>query len=182
MTHLKIRKSRGYPNAQAGFSILETMISAVVLLAGIVPVLALFGVAAGQNKKQGDTAVRAIEYSQDKMEQLLALDFNDASTNTAVFPASTAGGTGLGGVMGASTTVGNTNPNAPVAGYVDYFDTNGNLLTGAAGAAYERVWSISTDATGNIKTIQVVTVAKSAAAGTGPALTVTLVGAKGFGH
>jgi len=175
-------KSKRGAKAQAGFSILETMISAVILLVGVVPVMALFGIAAGQNKKQGDIATRTIEYSQDKMEQLLSLDFNDGSTNTAIFPASATGGMGLGGAMAASSTVGGSNPAAPVAGYVDYLDSNGNLLTSPTGAFYTRVWGISTDATGNIKTVQVVTAAVSSLAAGGPAPTMTLVGAKGFGH
>lgn len=182
MWHLNNKKSGKPVNAQSGFSILETLISAVVLLVGVVPVLALFGVAAGQNKRQGDFATRTIEYSQDKMEQLLSLDFNDASTNTTVFPASPTGGTGLGGVMASSTTVGGTNIAAPVAGYVDYLDANGNLLPGSEGSFYIRLWSISTDGTGNIKTVQVVTAAESSVATTGPAPRTNLVGAKGFGH
>lgn len=182
MWHLKSNKANRKTGGQSGFSILETLFSTVILLVGIVPVLALFGIAAGQNKKQGDTAVRTVEYSQDKMEQLLSLDFNDGSTDTTVFPANPAGGQGLGGTMAASSTVGSTNTAAPVAGYVDYLDVNGDLLTSSAGSSYTRVWSISTDATGNIKTIQVATVAQSSLAGTGPAPSVNLISAKGFGH
>lgn len=163
---------------QGGGSIVETMIASVILLIGIVPVMGLFTIAAGKNASQGDVATRTVEYSQDKMEQLLALSFNDGSTDTSVYPAAPAGGQGLGGTMAASSTVGGTNPAAPVAGYVDYLDFGGNLVANSADAFYTRVWSISSDATGFLKTIQVVTAATSAGGDSGAAPSTTVVSAK----
>ncbi len=174
----RFSKLRTAQRKQAGGSIVETMIASVILLIGIVPVMALFTVAAGKNASQGDIATRTVEYSQDKTEQLLALSFNDGSTDTAVYPAAAAGGQGLGGTMAASSTVGGTNPAAPVAGYVDYLDFDGNLVPNSAGAVYTRVWSISTDATGFLKTIQVVTAAKSAGGDSGKPPSTTVVSAK----
>ena len=63
------------------------------------------------------------ESARDKMEQLLALAYTDAVTNTVVFPAATSGGTGL--AIGGSA-----NPATPVAGYVDWMAYNGSLLGG----------------------------------------------------
>ena len=111
------------------------------------------------------------------MEQLLSLNkdnlisdgFNDGTTDTTVFPAAVNAldgttlctGTspyicGLGGVMAASSTVGSIPPAAPVTYFVDYLDINGNLLTSSTGAYYSRQWQVSTDSTGNLKTITVV--------------------------
>jgi Tfp pilus assembly protein PilV len=146
---------------ERGSSLIETMIASLVLLVGIVPLAGVFGVAVATNAGQGDIANRTALNAQDKMEQLLALSFNEAASNTTVYPTATAGGTGLGGVMAGNTTVGSVNPAAPVAGYVDYLTFQGVLQTTLPGARYRRQWSISTDATGNLKTITVLVTAVS---------------------
>jgi len=153
------------------------MIAAVILLVGVVGVASLFGLAVAQNHDQGDVGTRTTEYAQDKMEQLRALGFTDGATDTTVYPSAAAGGTGLGGVMAGSSTVGSTDPAAPTASYVDYLDVNGTL-TNAAGAFYTRAWSITTNATGNLKTITVVVSAKVNASGTGTPPSSTLVCSK----
>lgn len=146
-------------NRQGGSSLIETIIATLILLLGIAPLMAVFGVAVSQNSGYVDIATRTEFNAQDKMEQLMALSFSDSSSSTTVYPTATAGGTGLGGNMAASSTVGSVNPTAPVAGYVDYVTFQGALQTGAAGAAYKRQWSISTDASGNLKTITVLVTA-----------------------
>jgi hypothetical protein len=119
---------------------------------GLLPVFVL---GFQMNEQQGDIATRTTEYAQDKIESLVNLQFADAATDTTKYPPVAAGGTGLGGAMAASTTVGSLPPTAAVAGYVDYLDVNGNLLTSSTGAYYRRQWSITTDATGNLKTVAV---------------------------
>src|SRR5260370_1640148 len=116
----RFNKSPKVWRKQAGGSIVETMIASVILLIGIVPVTALFTVAAGKNASQGDFATRTVEYSQDKTEQLLALSFNDGSTDTTVYPVAAVGGQGLGGAMAASSPAGGTNPAPPLAWYRGY--------------------------------------------------------------
>jgi Tfp pilus assembly protein PilV len=140
---------------ERGSSLIEVMIASLVLLVGILPLVGVFSVAVATNSGQGDIANRTALNAQDKMEQLLALGFSDAASNTTVYPTWPTGGTGLGGVVAPSTTVGGTNPAAPVAGYVDYLTFQGVLQTTATGAMYRRQWSISTDVTGNLKTITV---------------------------
>jgi len=152
---------------ERGSSLIEMMIASLILLVGIVPLASVFSVAVATNSVQGDIAARTVLNAQDKMEQLLALGFNDAASDTTQYPTKTVGGTGLGGVMAPSTPVGGVNPAAPVAGYVDYITLQGLLQTAAAGARYRRQWSISTDATGNLKTI---TVRVTVVGGTGPGL------------
>lgn len=148
---------------ERGETLVETMISAVVLLIGLLGVMgAISTVAVKQNWNQGDRGTRTTEYAQDKMEQLLALNFNDGTSNTAgVYPTQSTGGTGLGGVMAANSSVGSVTTGAPVTAYVDYVNSAGNLQTSSTGAKYVRQWMISTDATGRLKTITVVTRALS---------------------
>jgi Tfp pilus assembly protein PilV len=141
---------------ERGVTLIETVIASAVLLIGIGGVLGMFTVAVSQDSSRGDTATRTAVFSQDKMEQLLALNFNDSSANTTVYPTATTGGTGLGGVMAGSATVGGINPASPVTSYVDYLD-NGAQQTTAAGANFMRQWKITTNAAGNLKTITVLT-------------------------
>jgi Tfp pilus assembly protein PilV len=150
-------------------TLLETLIATVILLVGVLAQASLFGVSVVQNWNQGDRATRTTEFAQDKMEQLMVLNFTDTTTNTAVYPATTVGGTGL-------TPGGSVPPAAPVAGYVDYLDATGTVQAGAAGAAYRRQWSIAVNAAGNLKTISVVASALTVpGAGAGAAPSTTLV-------
>ena len=141
---------------QRGVSLIETSIAAAVLITVVVGVLPVFILASQTTEQQGDISTRTTEYAQDKMESLFNLGFDDAATDTTIFPAAAAGGTGLGGVMAASTAVGAVPPTVAATSYVDYLDFNGNLLVGSAGSFYTRQWAISTDATATMKTITVV--------------------------
>lgn len=137
-----------------GVTLIETLMAAAILMIVVAGLVPLFTTALLQNEQQGDVATRTTEYAQDKMEQLMKLDFNDGTTDTTVFPTNPTGCTGtapnicgLGGTMGASATAGAIPPAASVAGYVDYLDTNGILLPNATGKAYTRQWMITTDPT-----------------------------------
>jgi hypothetical protein len=139
-----------------GISLIETMMAAGILLIAVGGLLNLFTLAVTQNSQQGNTATRTTEYAQDKLEQLMKLDFADGTTDTTVTPVSATGGTGLGGVMAGNTTLGSIPPAAPVALYADYFDNQGNRVTSALQASFIRQWSISTNATATLKTLTVV--------------------------
>jgi Tfp pilus assembly protein PilV len=143
-------------SAERGVTLIETMIAAVILLIGIGGLLSLFTVAVSQDSGQGDIAPRAATYAQSKMEQLLALSFNDGASSTTVYPTTSTGGTGLGGSMAGSATVGGINPASPVANYVDYLAA-GVQQASASGANFMRQWTISTNTAGNLKTITVYT-------------------------
>jgi len=160
---------------QRGLSLIETMVAAVVLLIGFVATMSLFTVAVVQNSAQGDEGTRVTEYAQDKMEQLMALGFSDGATNTTVYPPASSGGTGLGGTMAGSATVGSVNPASPSTGYVDYLNRSGALLTTSTGAFYDREWSITTNAGANLKTITVYVWIASLPRDQGPPPTATLV-------
>ncbi len=140
---LKNRKS------QTGMSLVETMIALGLLLVVAAGVLSLGGIALATTENQGHLAARTAEYAQDKMEQLLALRYIDANTDTTVFPSVVNIGVGTGLAVG-----GGLNPNAPLAGYSDYLDTFGNVVGAGANWQYIRVWQI-TQAAPNLKNVSV---------------------------
>jgi hypothetical protein len=147
-------KGRG---RQSGFSLLETVVAAGLMCAVSAGIMAVALAAITATENQGHLMARTSEYCQDKMEQLLALAFNDSSSNTTVVPTAATGGTGL-------ATGGGTNPSSPASGYVDYLDSSGNVLTVNGNAApanwfYMRVWSIAAGPGGstNSKLITVTT-------------------------
>jgi type II secretory pathway pseudopilin PulG len=175
---------------ERGSTLIEALVAAGILIIVVAGLLPVFMVATQTTYSQGDVSTRVTEYAQDKMEQLLSLNkdniifdgFNDATTDTTVFPAAvnaldgttsctgtspnicglggastaaTTCGTG-GGTMAPSSSVGSIPPAAPVTYFVDYLDTNGNLLTSSAGAYYTRQWQVSLDSTSCLKTITVV--------------------------
>jgi prepilin-type N-terminal cleavage/methylation domain-containing protein len=139
----------------AGFSLIEVMVAMAIMLVSLGALFGMFTVAVGHNANQGEAGTRATEYAQDKMEQLLALNFTDGTTNTTVYPVSSIGGTGLGGNLAANTTVGSVVPGTTVVKYVDYLTSSGVLQTSATNAFYVRQWSIQTDSTAKLKTITV---------------------------
>jgi hypothetical protein len=140
------------PGNERGTTILEVLVASALLVALMAGLMAMSGLAISTTENQGHLAARATEYAQDKMEQLLALEYGDAVTDTTTFPAGT-GGSGL--VPGGSYNV-----DSPVATYVDYLDVNGNQcgsinaaclaptgLTPPAGWFYVRAWQIDDSTT-----------------------------------
>jgi hypothetical protein len=163
---------------ESGIGILEVVFATGLLAVAAAGLLAGFSYSVAQSRGQGEIATMATDLGRDKVEQLLALDFNDGATDTTRYPTTPTGGTGLGGTMAANATVGGINPAAPTTSYVDYLDVNGNLLTGPSSAFYTRQWRISTNASAKVKTITVVTTALTAGAPGGPRPSTTLVCAK----
>jgi hypothetical protein len=156
------RDARG----EDGSSLIEAMGATMLLAIVMAGLLSMDTVASRITENYGHLAARTAEYAQDKMEQLVALAYGDTTSNTAVFPATSTGGTGLNaGGTTAGSTAGSSNTATPVAGYVDYLDQNGQLLvavgtTPPANWYYKRVWQISVQAA-NLKQITVsVTVAR----------------------
>ena len=138
-------------NPQAGISLIETMIALGLLLIAAAGIMTMATVAMSTTETQGHLAARTAEYAQDKMEQLLALQYPDINTDTTVFPSALTGnGTGL-------AAGGGLNPNAPVAGYSDYVDKSGNPVGAGGNWQYVRVWQITDNVPLQIKTITVVT-------------------------
>jgi hypothetical protein len=148
--------------SEAGTTLIETMVATAILLILMAGLLGMAAVATSITENQGHLAARTTEDAVDKMEQLLDLTYGDAQSDTTVFPSLTSGGTGL-------AVGGSSNPSAPVVGYADYLDANGNILcttvtpctvTPPASWYYKRVWQITTPSA-NLKLITVTTIVKS---------------------
>jgi hypothetical protein len=111
------------------------------------------------------------------MEQLQALAYTDAVSDTVVFPAAPTGGTGLaiGGSIDLAT---------PVDGYVDWLAYDGTLLGGGTTPPttwfYKRVWQISSPSTGMKQMTVVATVRNSVARALLPKSTVVTLKASQF--
>jgi len=122
-----------------GSSLVEVIVSMGIMATLAAGLLSMTAIALTQSENQGHLAARTAEYAQDKMEQLLVLSYGDDTSDTRVFPATSAGGTGL-------EIGGSDDPDAPVAGYVDYLDARGNLLASGGGAPadwfYVRAWEV----------------------------------------
>lgn len=154
-----LRKSFSPRNrkAQAGMTLVETMVALAILLICAAGLLSFAGVAISTTENQGHLAARTAEYAEDKMEQLLALAYCDggttgaSGTDTTVFPAVAGSGTGLAGCASPGTPItsalggsgGSLSTSSPTAGYVDYLDASGNLVASTANWEYIRVWQIS---------------------------------------
>jgi hypothetical protein len=182
MVAAMIRRPRG----EEGTSILEVVIASAILVTLMAGLMSLVGLAISTTENQGHLAARTTEYAQDKMEQLLALTYGDLSSDTRVFPAANSGGTGL-------AVGGSSNPDAPVALYVDYLEENGDLCaagnaecgapsgtTPPTGWFYKRVWQI-TQVSSDLKQV---TVTATIARGFGGAMkassTLTVLKSNGF--
>lgn len=152
--HRLLRNDSHRRNSQTGISLIETMIALALLLIAAAGIMTMATVAMSTTETQGHLAARTAEYAQDKMEQLLALGYQDIGTDTTVFPAAVGGACppacGL-------TPGGSVNPNAPVVGYSDYVDKSGNPVPAGGNWQYVRVWRITANAANNMKTITVVT-------------------------
>ena len=138
--------------SESGTTLIEVAVASTILLVAMMGLLSMGSVATVFTENHGHLEARTAEYAQDKMEQLLALAYTDANSNTIVFPAAAIGGTGL-------TIGGSSNTAAPLVGYVDWLGNDGALLGGGttapAGWFYQRVWQISTPSAG-VKHITVV--------------------------
>ena len=136
--------------SQAGVGLIETLIALCLLMIAAAGIMTMATVAMSTSETQGHLAARTAEYAQDKMEQLLALQYIDTNTDTTVFPSAITGaGTGL-------QVGGGLNPTAPVAGYSDYVDATGSPVPAGANWLYVRVWQI-TQAAPNLIQISVLT-------------------------
>jgi hypothetical protein len=174
MTDIAARRL-GRSRSEAGLSLLEVVVAMSILLVVALGLLPLGVLAVTATENEGHLVARATEYSQDKMEQLLALAYTDAVTDTRVFPAAGTGGTGL-------TVGGSADPAAPVAGYVDYLNYDGNLVasvgtTAPANWFYRRVWQVSSPFT-NIKQVTVTTIVARGVGSAGRVPRATLVALK----
>lgn len=163
----------------SGFSLLETVFALSLLMVVAIGLLPLGVIATTTTENQGHLMARTTEYAQDKMEQLLALAFNDVTSDTRLFPATDTGGTGL--AIGGSAVAA-----SPVAKYVDYLDVNGSLMASSGTTAptdwyYKRVWSVAyISGSTTMKKITVTATTRSAVGSTGRTPTATVSSVKTY--
>lgn len=132
---------------EGGFSLIEVLAAAVILMTGLIAVAQMFIASTSQNMSARRVTATAV-LAQQKIEQLRALtwgydDFSlpisDISSDITVTPPTPAGGVGL------QPSPGNT-LNSSTPGYVDYLNEYGSWIgTGASppqGAVYVRRWSV----------------------------------------
>ncbi len=162
---------------ESGTTILETTIASAIMIVMMTGLMSMGAIATVHTENEGHLSARTTEYGQDKMEQLLALAYTDTNSNTVVFPATPAGGTGL-AVGGSSDT------SAPINGYVDWLAADGGLLGGGTAAPqkwfYERVWQVTTPSAGVKQLMVVVTVRSSIGGAMLPKSTVVALKASQF--
>ena len=169
------RMSSAKKKLQAGISLIETMIALCLLLIAAAGIMTMATVAMSTTETQGHLAARTAEYAQDKMEQLLALQYPDIGTDTTVFPA----------VVGACCGLqvgGGLDPKAPVVGYSDYVDKSGNPVAAGGNWQYLRVWQITENVPLKLKTISVLTQVRYSVGQTGvlPRSTLTCLKSSPF--
>lgn len=129
-----------------GSTLIEALIATLILTTGLLSMAGLVNLAAASNRvARNGTLTRIL--AEQKIEQLRALAWeldasgapvSDVSTDTAVLPESSSGGTGL------QASPYSLQQNTP--GFVDYLDSGGRIVGGGpqppASAVYTRRWSI----------------------------------------
>jgi hypothetical protein len=147
--------------SERGVTLIETAIASAILLIAMIGLMTMAGLATMYTENHGHLEARTTEYAQDKMEQLLALAYNNSTSDTVHFPAPDTGGTGL-------SVGGSTDTAAPVNGYVDWLAQDGTPLFGGTAAPanwfYERVWKIE-QVTAGLKRITVVATVRAVIGG-----------------
>ncbi len=132
---------------EGGFSLIEVLVAAVILMTGLIAVAQMFITSTHQNMEARRVTTTAV-LAQQKIEQLRALtwgydDFglpiSDFASNIAVSPMTPSAGVGLQASPGDTL-------NTSTSGYVDYLDAYGAWVgTGGsppANAIYVRRWSV----------------------------------------
>ncbi|MGE5198509.1 MAG: type IV pilus modification PilV family protein [Rhodospirillaceae bacterium] len=132
---------------EGGFSLVEVLVAAVILMTGLIAVAQMFVASTNQNMASRRVTTTAV-LAQQKIEQLRALAWgfdefglpvSDFSSNIAVTPPTSSGGVGLQASPPNTLT-------SSTAGYVDYLDAYGEWVgtgnTPPPNAIYVRRWSI----------------------------------------
>ena len=142
-----IRPPARRASGESGFSLVEVLVAAAVLMTGLIAVAQMFVASTNQNMAARRVTTTAV-LAQQKIEQLRALAWgfdefglpvSDFSSDISVTPPTSSGGVGVQASPANTLT-------ASTPGYVDYLDAYGAWVgTGAAppnGAIYVRRWSI----------------------------------------
>jgi prepilin-type N-terminal cleavage/methylation domain-containing protein len=147
---------------ESGMTLIESMMAITILLVGLLGMAQVLALSLMASKTHGRDAGKATAHARQKMEELVALDFSDTTTNITIEPPYASNGTGL-------TAGGSVYPDDPVEGYTDSLGLHG-MRVDWGDPYYVRQWQIIDDgANPNLKTIIVsVRSAKSFEYGTAP--------------
>jgi type II secretory pathway pseudopilin PulG len=132
---------------EGGFSLVEVLVAAAILMTGLIAVAQMFVASTNQNMEARRVTTTAV-LAQQKIEQLrglawgfdeFGLPVSDFSSDITVTPPTSGGGVGLQASPPNTLT-------ASTPGYVDYLDAYGawigNGAAPPANAIYVRRWSI----------------------------------------
>ena len=170
---MPFKKARCAP--ESGITLIETALALVILFIATSGLLSLAAVALTTSENGGHLTARATEYAQDKVEQLIALNYGNLNADTTLFPTDTSvGAAGTGLVVG-----GDSDPASADDGYVDYLSLEGEFLGGGVippdGAFYTRAWQVEELVAGKLKRITVTCQVRAAAGARGELPSATLV-------
>lgn len=152
------------PRNEQGVSLIETMIAVLVAFIAMSSIGAVVFTAMASNQSQGVEQSRMTSAAQERMEQLLRLDFNDTMTNTTLVSDS---GWQVGLTSNSTTDLdvltacpSSTGSTADI-GYADFLDSQGNALAGTCATVlpasyFQRRWKIVDTGTTGLKQITVV--------------------------
>jgi hypothetical protein len=77
---------------ERGSTLIEVVIASAIMVTMMAGLMSMGAITLATTENQGHLAARTAEYAQDKMEQLLALAYTDAISDTTTFPSSGTGG------------------------------------------------------------------------------------------
>jgi type II secretory pathway pseudopilin PulG len=141
-----LAKSKSFRNC-SGFSLVETLVATTLMATAIVTLAELFALSTRTNVSSHNTTFASV-LAEQKMEELRSLvwgfdtqglPLSDISSNTAVTPMGTTGGTGL--KPSPTTTL-----KEDTTGWVDHIDAYGNKVSSndtQANIVYTRRWSVT---------------------------------------
>lgn len=128
-------------HSAAGFTLVETLIAAGLLVTAVAGLAQLFALSARFTRDGGQFGVAQVA-AQDKIEMLRALTF----------------GYGAGGSPITDSRLDSSPPESlgvDVGGYVDWLDEHGAPRSETSGAAYVRRWRVTTIAADEPETIAI---------------------------
>lgn len=163
-------------------TLVETMLAVLIAFIAMASVGAVVFSSMVANKNQGTETTRLTALAQEKIEQLVRLNYADTTTNTTLIT-DTGWAIGLTSNVSTDLTQLTDCPSAgsPNIGYVDFLDNNAQPLSGACGTAiaggfgYVRRWKITAvSGVAGLKQISVVVYALNAVQAGGAKPTASL--------
>lgn len=133
-----------------GFTIIEVLISMIILLVALLALSSLQTTSVGSNAAGQQTTI-ATMLAQDKLEELISLDYDDSQLSDTADNFIDTDGNGVADYFDWSAAPDHTN--ADGNGVANPIDSNGNTV---ANAGYTRTWNVADNTPDNkMKTVSV---------------------------